>query len=60
MVIGIGREKDKVYFTSMHKAFRDEYGARREVPMGLQFYIMLDLATWVNNIVKEECFFYMD
>lgn len=60
MEIGIGRDKGNVYFTSTHKAFRAKYGERREVPLGLQYYIMLDLASWVNNEVGEECFFYMD
>ena len=60
MEIGISKEKNNVCFTSTHKAFRDEFGAKREVPIGLQYYIMLDLAKWANNIVNEECFFYMD
>lgn len=60
MEIAIGKDKGKVYFTSTHKAFRAEYGERREVPLGLQYSVMLDLASWVNNEVGEECFFYMD
>lgn len=60
MEIGIGKDKGNVYFTSTHKAFRKEWGERREVPQGLMFSIMLDLASWANNDVEEECFFYMD
>ena len=60
MEIGIGKDKSNIYFTSTHKAFRAEYGERRTIPAGLMFSVMLDLASWVNNDVGEECFFYMD
>jgi hypothetical protein len=60
MEIGIGKDKGNVYFKSTHKAFLEEYGERREVPEGLMFSVMLDLARWVNNEVKEDCYFYMD
>lgn len=65
MEIGIGRYEygenaGKYFFTSMHPAFREEYGDRRDnIPLGCLYDIMEDLAKWANNDVKVGCFFYM-
>lgn len=60
MEIGIGRNYGGCYLTSTGKRFREEYGECREIPVGNLYYIMLDTASWVNNVIEEECFFYVD
>ena len=62
MEIGIGSSENKqiVYFTSTSKAFREKYTEFIMTTRHNQFTKMLELASWVNNEVGEECFFYMD
>lgn len=62
MEIGIGSSENKqiVYFTSTSKAFREKYTEFIMCSRHMQYAKMLELADWVNNILGEECFFYMD
>ena len=61
MEIGVGRYSNGLcFFTSMHPAFREKWGDRRDnISPGCLYSIMDDLATWANNEVGVGCFFYM-
>jgi len=61
MEIGVGKYSNGTYFfTSMHPAFREEWGDRRDdIPCGCLFSIMEDLAKWANNEIGIGCFFYV-
>lgn len=59
--IGITDNEDgTVLLHSMDKRFREEYPGGRTIKKSLLHYVMLDLASWVNNYADAACFFYMD
>lgn len=63
--IGIGRHewgelKGTFFFTSKHPAFGEEWGERRDnIPGGLLYDVMDDLAKWACNDIGAGCYFYM-
>lgn len=63
--IGIGRHErgehaGKYFFTSKHPAFCAEYGDRRDdIPVGLLYDVMEDLAMWACNDIGAGCYFYL-
>lgn len=62
MEIGIGKLTNKeVYFTANKKVFKEKFHTHMyAVPNERMYSAMYDIASWVNNELNEECFFYMD
>ena len=53
-------EKGNVTLHSTDKRFREEYPNGRTISKSLLHYIMIEIASWINNDLDAGCLFYMD